>query len=199
MTPTETHDLMAPLLSAYELNMLDAEDRKQMANHICHCDECFETFYRFIPVNSGLLQIKKSETVKAPEVVQHRRWHWLLTAIMAMLLVMAFWLFRQSSKLQEEIMKGAAQIQLISPPNHQEVQSPVVFRWEEEPEAEFYKIYVFKNEIIFVEGEHVSSPQFEWVPPSTAKPGKYQWKVESYFSDGTRIRDSVTFAIKLEN
>ena len=115
MTPTETHDLMAPLLSAYELNMLDAEDRKQMANHICHCDECFETFYRFIPVNSGLLQIKKSETVKAPEVVQHRRWHWLLTAIMAMLLVMAFWLFRQSSKLQEEIMKGAAQIQLISP------------------------------------------------------------------------------------
>ena len=198
MTPTETHDLMAPLLPAYELNMLDAEDRKQMENHICHCDECFETFYRFTPVNSGLLQIKKSETIKAPEVVQRPKWHWLLTAIMAMLLVMAFWLFRQSSKLQEEIMKGAAQIQLISPPNHKEVQSPVVFQWEEEPEAEFYKIYVFKNEIIFVAGERVSSPQFEWIPPSSAKPGKYQWKVESYFSDGTRIRDSVIFAIKLK-
>jgi hypothetical protein len=112
---------------------------------------------------------------------------------------MAFWLFRQSAKLQEEIMQGAAQIQLLAPKNSSEVHPPVVFRWEEEPEAEFYKIYVFKNEIIHVAGERTNSPQFTWVPPDSVESGKYQWKVESYFSDGTRIRDSVTFAIKLKN
>jgi hypothetical protein len=198
MNVHETHESIAPLLPAYELNLLLPDERELIESHIRQCDECFESLYQFMPIRSSLLQMKHSETAKLPAITQRPRRQWLLAVVMAMLLVMSLWLIRQSSKLQQEIMQGAAQIQLQSPADKSEAESPVAFRWEDEPEAEFYKIYVFKNELIFVSGERVDSPEYLWIPPESAKPGKYKWKVESYFSDGTRIRDSVTFEIKLK-
>jgi hypothetical protein len=198
MNVYETHESIAPLLPAYELNLLLPDEREHMESHIRICDECFELFYQFMPIRSSLLRMKHSETAQLPVITQRVRWQWLLAVVMAMLLVMSLWLIRQSSKIQQEIMQGAAQIQLQSPADKSEVESPVVFRWEEEPEAEFYKVYVFKNEVIFIGGERVDSAEYTWIPSDAAKPGKYKWKVASYFSDGSRIRDSVTFEIKLK-
>jgi hypothetical protein len=195
---SDNHQAMAPLIPSYELGLLDQEERNQFEKHVRQCDECFESLYRFTPVSSSLASIRKLEIVKPGVTIQRPRWQWLLAVIMGMILIMAFWLIRQSSKLQDEIMRGAAQIQLLEPKDGSSVQAPVLLRWEEEPEAEFYKVYVFKNETMFVPGERANIPQYEWIPSADRKPGKYQWKVESFFSDGSRIRDSVTFSMKLQ-
>jgi hypothetical protein len=195
---SDNHQAMAPLIPSYELGLLEQDERNQFEKHVRQCDECFESLYRFAPVSSGLTSIRKLETVKPAVVIQRPRWQWLLAVIMGMMLIMGFWLFRQTSKLQDEIMRGAAQIQLLEPKDGTAVQAPVLLRWEEEPEAEFYKVYVFKNETMLVSGERTNIPQYEWTPPENVNSGKYQWKVESFFSNGSQIRDSLTFSMRLQ-
>jgi hypothetical protein len=197
MSP-DNHQAMAPLLPSYELGLLDHAERNQFEIHARQCDECFESLYRFAPINSALTSIRKLETVKPAVRIQRLRGQWLLALIMGTILIMGFWLLKQSSKLQDEIMSGAAQIQLLEPKDGSTVEVPVLLRWEEEPESEFYKVYIFKNETMLVPGERTNVSHYEWIPPNDVKPGKYQWKVESFFSDGSRIRDSVTFSIRLQ-
>jgi hypothetical protein len=85
----------------------------------------------------------------------------------------------------------------LQPTNGTEVSFPVEFRWEEEPEAEYYKIFVFRNAEMTVQGERTNIPVYHWNDAS-ADAGSYEWKVESYFSNGTRIRDSVTNKFELK-
>jgi hypothetical protein len=144
-----------------------------------------------------LHRIKEEKLKERAKRTPRANWQWLMTLIMALLLVMSFWIFTQSSKIQKEVMRGAAQIQLLEPANESEVKIPVMFRWEEEPEAEYYKIYIFRKAQMTVQGERVNIPLYHW-SNSSADAGTYEWKVESYFSNGTRIRDSVTNKFKLK-
>ena len=48
-----------------------------------------------------------------------------------------------------------------------------------------------------VQGERINIPVYHW-NDSSADAGAYEWKVESYYSNGTRIRDSVTNKFKLK-
>lgn len=189
---------MVPLLPAYEMNLLEDEDRNQVEGHVLQCNECFEALYHFAPVTAALHRMKEAKTTKRSVGQTRPRWQWLMTAIMALLLVMSFWIFRQSSILQKEIMRGEAQIQLLAPADDSEIMPPVVFRWEEEPEADFYKIYIFRKAAMLVPGERVDTPAYNWKAAGSAGAGTYEWKVESYFSDGTRIRDSVTNKFELK-
>ncbi len=192
MSIKESHELMAPLLPAYEMNLLKDKERDQVEGHVRQCNECFEALYHFAPVIAALQRMKEAKTTKRPGGRARPRWQWLMTAIMALLLVMSFWIFRQSSILQKEIMRGEAQIQLLAPADDSEITPPVIFRWEEEPEAHFYKIYIFRKKEMLVPGERIDTPAYDWKAASSAGAGTYEWKVESYFSDGSRIRDSVT-------
>jgi putative zinc finger protein len=190
-TPTESHEFIMPLLPAYELNLLEDDDRDEVETHVRKCNECFENLYHFSPISEGLRRFHQEKIVKRETRAPGTNWQLLMSLIMAFLLVISFWIFWQSSKIQKDVMRGAAQIQLLEPANEIEVRIPVIFRWEEEPEAEYYKIYVFRNGDMTVQGERINIPVYHW-SDSSAHAGTYQWKVESYFSNGTRIRDSVT-------
>ena len=197
MSAQESHEFIMPLLPAYELNLLEEDDRDQVESHVRICNECFENLYHFSPISLGLRRLNEEKIRKRKQRAPRSSWQWLMTLIMALLLVMSFWIFRQSSKIQNEVMRGAAQIQLLEPSNESEVTMPVIFRWEEEPEAEFYKIYIFRKAEMTVQGERVNIPVYRW-NDSLADAGTYEWKVESYFSNGTKIRDSVTNKFKLK-
>jgi hypothetical protein len=188
--PTESHEFIMPLLPAYELNLLEEEDRDEVESHVRKCNECFENLYHFSPVSEGL-RFHQDKIRKREKRAPRANWQWLMTLMMAFLLVISFWIIRQSSNIQKEVMRGAGQIQLLEPANGSEVKIPVVFRWEEEPEAEYYKIYIFRKAEMTVQGESVNIPVYRWNNTS-ADAGTYQWKVESYFINGTRIRDSIT-------
>ncbi len=197
MSTPESHEFIAPLLPAYELNLLEEDDRDQVESHVCKCNECFENLYHFSPISAGLRRINEEKIKKPATRAPRASWQWLMTLIMAFLLAISFWIFKQSSKIQNEVMRGAAQIQLLEPVNESEVRLPVVLRWEEEPEAEYYKIYIFRKAEMTVQGESVNIPVYHW-NDSSADVGTYEWKVESFFSNGTRIRDSVTNKFKLK-
>jgi hypothetical protein len=197
MSTQESHEFVSPLLPAFELNLLEESDRDQVESHVRRCDECFENLYHFAPISAGLRRINEEKIRKRAQRTPRSSWHWLMTLIMALLLVISFWIFTQSSKMQKEIMRGAAQIQLLEPANNGELALPVIFRWEEEPEAEYYQIYIFRKAEMKVQGERVNIPVYHWKDFS-AEAGTYEWKVESYFSNGTRIRDSVTNKFKLK-
>ncbi len=197
MNTPESHEFIAPLLPAYELNLLEGDDRDEVESHVCKCNECFENLYHFSPISAGLRRINEEKIKKPKTKAPRATWHWLMTLVMAFLLVISFWIFRQSSKIQKEVMRGAAQIQLLEPVNESEVTFPVVLRWEEEPESEYYKIYIFRKAEMTVQGERVNIPVYHW-NDSSADAGTYEWKVESYYSNGTRIRDSVTNKFKLK-
>jgi hypothetical protein len=199
MSTQESHDFILPLLPAYELNLLEEEDRDEVESHVRKCNECFENLYHFSPISAGLRRLNEQKIRKRQERAPRLRssWQWFMTLIMALLLIMSFWIFRQSSKIQKEVMRGAAQIQLLQPLNGSEVRIPVEFRWEEEPEAEYYKIFIFRNAEMTVQGERINIPVYHW-DNSSADVGTYEWKVESYFSNGTRIRDSVTNKFRLK-
>ncbi len=197
MSAQESHEFIAPLLPAYELNLLEEDDRDQVEVHVRKCNECFENLYHFSPISEGLRQLNEEKIRKREKRSPRSNWQWLMTLIMALLLIMSFWIFRQSSKIQKDVMRGAAQIQLLEPANESEVTLPVDFRWEEEPEAEYYEIYIFRKAEMTVQGERINIPVYHW-NDSSADAGIYEWKVESYFSNGTRIRDSVTNKFKLK-
>jgi hypothetical protein len=197
MSTPENHEFIAPLLPAYELNLLEEDDRDQVESHVCKCNECFENLYHFSPISAGIRRINEEKLKKPTTRTPRASWQWLMTLIMAFLLLISFWIFKQSSKIQNEVMRGAAQIQLLEPVNESEVRLPVVLRWEEEPESEYYKIYIFRKAEMTVQGERVNIPVYHW-SDSSADAGTYEWKVESYFSNGTRIRDSVTNKFKLK-
>jgi hypothetical protein len=197
MSAQESHEFIMPLLPAFELNLLEEDDREQVESHVRHCNECFENLYHFAPISAGLRRINTEKIKKHDKRAPRSSWQWLMTLIMAFLLILSFWIFTQSSKIQREVMRGAAQIQLLEPSNDKEVTLPVVFRWEEEPEAEYYKIYIFHKAEMKVQGERVNIPVYHW-KDSLVEAGNYEWKVESYFSDGSRIRDSVTNKFRLK-
>lgn len=197
MSVQENHEFIMPLVPAYELNLLKEDDRDQVESHIRLCNECFETLYHFAPVSASLRRINEAKIKKQSKRSPRASWQWLMTLIMALLLVMSFWIFTQSSKIQKEVMRGAAQIQLLEPSNESQVTLPVVFRWEEEPEAEYYKIYIFRKAEMKVQGERINIPVYHW-KDSSVDAGSYEWNVESYFSNGTKIRDSVTNKFKLK-
>lgn len=199
MSTQESHNFIVPLLPAYELNLLEEEDREQVESHVRKCSECFENLYHFSPISTGLRRLNEQRIRKREERTPRLRssWQWLMALIMALLLVMSFWIFWQSSNIQKDVMRGAAQIQLLQPSNESEVKFPVEFRWEEEPEAEYYKIFVFRDAEMTVQGERINIPVYIW-NDSSADAGNYEWKVESYFSNGTRIRDSVTNKFRLK-
>jgi len=199
MSTPESHEFVMPLLSAYELNLLEDDDRDEVETHVRKCNECFENLYHFSPISAGLRRLHEQKIRNREEQAPRLRSNWqlLMTLIMALLLLISFWIFWQSSKIQKEVMRGAGQIQLLEPANKNEVKIPVIFRWEEEPEAEYYKIYIFRNAQMTVQGERVNIPVYHW-SDSSADTGTYEWKVESYFSNGTRIRDSVTNKFNLK-
>ncbi|HEY7161071.1 MAG TPA: zf-HC2 domain-containing protein [Acidobacteriota bacterium] len=198
MSAQESHDFIMPLLPAYELNLLEEEDREEVESHVRKCNECFENLYHFAPISTGLQRLKEQRIRKREERAPRLRssWQWLMALFMAMLLVMSFWILRQSTNIQKDVMRGAAQIQLLQPSNNSEVRFPMEFRWEEEPEAEYYKIFIFRNAKMTVQGERVNIPVYHW-NDSSVDDGTYEWKVESYFSNGTRIRDSITNKFRL--
>ena len=197
MSMPESHEFVMPLLPAYELNLLEEDDRDEVESHVRKCNECFENLYHLSPVSEGLRRFHEEKIRKTEKPTPRAlNWQWLVALIMAFLLVISFWIFWQSTKIQKEVMRGAGQIQLLEPANNKEVKFPVIFRWEEEPEAEYYKIYVFRNAEMTVQGERINIPVYRW-NDSSADAGTYQWKVESYFSNGTKIRDSVTNKIQL--
>lgn len=189
--PSESHEFIMPLLPAYELNLLEDDDRDEVETHVRKCNECFENLYHFSPISEGLRRYHGEKIIKRETRPPRSNWQLLMALVMALLLVISFWIFWQSSKIQKDVMRGAGQIQLLEPADENEVRSPVIFRWEEEPEAEYYKIYIFRNAEMTVQGERINIPVYHW-NDSSADAGTYEWKVESYFSNGTRIRDSVT-------
>jgi hypothetical protein len=191
MSIPESHEFVMPLLPAYELNLLEDEDRDEVETHVRKCNECFENLYHFSPIGEGLRRFHQEKIIKRETQAPRSNWQLLITVTMALLLLISFWIFWQSSKIQKDVMRGAGQIQLLEPANENEVKIPVIFRWEDEPEAEYYKIYVFRNAEMTVQGERINIPVYHW-SDSSADGGTYEWKVESYFSNGTKIRDSVT-------
>jgi hypothetical protein len=197
MSTPESHEFVMPLLPAYELNLLEEDDRDEVESHVRKCNECFENLYHFSPVSEGLQRFHQEKIRKQEKRTLSSNWQWLMALIMAFLLAISFWIFWQSTKIQKEVMRGAGQIQLLQPTNGNEVNIPVIFQWEEEPEAEYYKIYIFRNAEMTVQGESINIPVYRW-NDSSADAGTYEWKVESYFSNGTRIRDSVTNKFKLK-
>src|SRR5262245_9196633 len=102
MSTPESHEFIKPLLSAYELNLLEEDDREQVENHVRKCNECFENLYHFSPISAGLRRIHEERSKKQTKRDPRSSWQWLMTLIMAVLLVMSFWIFTQSSKIQKE-------------------------------------------------------------------------------------------------
>src|SRR5262245_30660078 len=162
MSAPESHEFIMPLLPAYELNLLEDDDRDEVETHVRKCNECFENLYHFSPISEGLRRFHEQKIRKRETQAPRANWPMLMTLIMALLLVISFWIFWQSSKIQKEVMRGAGQIQLLEPANENAVKSPVIFRWEEEPEAEYYKIYIFRNAEMTVQGERINIPVYHW-------------------------------------
>jgi hypothetical protein len=193
---TQTHEQIRSVLAAYESGLLPAVEHREVEQHLLECDLCFESAYHYSPI-SDAIRNKRTQKQVVPQKSRRPVVQWLMMAVLAIFLGTGFWIIHKTSALRDELMRGGAQIQLLAPKFGQKISIPAEFLWEEEPEAAFYRIYIFSGPKKIVSGLQVNEPRY--LLSSRIEPGEYSWKVESFYSDGSRIRDSITNHFEIGN
>lgn len=185
------HEELAPLLAAYELNLLAAEDRQKFERHILECDLCFEDGYSFAPVIEHLKPAQRHLAAKTSS----RFFRFARMAVAACIVVFAaagYWIFRetQTGIDMEDRTRGENALQLITPAENQSLRSPVTFQWQSNSSARYYVIHIIREggaELTF----RAETNSFQWpIPPDPYSPGPYNWGVDACLSDGTVIAKS---------
>lgn len=183
-----SHEELAPLLAAYELGLLSAEERAKFERHIAECDLCFEDAYEFSPVSR---QLRNRAAGTSPRSTS-ASWRFVRLAVAACLTLFAatgYWIFKETTTVVDDQTRGAKSLELITPQENQLVTLPVTFRWKPNAAASYYVFHLMAADGTEIESSHLETNTYQWtlIAPTS---GRYTWSVQACLSDGTVIARS---------
>lgn len=192
-----SHEELAPLLAAYELKLLSPEDRARFEGHLIECDNCFEDAYSYSTVAEYFVEMRKRQ----PAVRRTKLLRIAPLAVAACLVIFAaagYWIFKETSGVQEMTTRGAKSIEILMPQENQLLSPPVLFQWRGNSSASYYLLRIWSGAGAQVISMRLEANSFRWVPSSTYSAGRYTWSVDACLSDGTIIAGSQPVAFTLK-
>jgi hypothetical protein len=190
-------------------------DKEKIIDHVTVCSYClqeFELMQGFVREEekatgdiASYLRTKAGSTRtpgKRPKIleillgsrVQARAlWRWAAASLSIIIITGLFLIGTKSFfKTPEDRERGRlpGQVQLISPIRGQKIETPLLFRWERTPNAEYYQLEIFDESLLPIwKSSRIEGVRYE-LPPQAAdliKQNKaYFWTITAWLIDGTK-------------
>jgi hypothetical protein len=190
-------------------------DKEKIIDHVTTCSHCLRKFDILLDLYRqkekavedivGLLRMKdRSAAIPgkrprilkilwSPRVQSLPFWKWaagfLFTAVITGLFLIGLkWLLRTPELRERGRLPG--QVYLISPVRGQKIETPLVFRWEATPSAEYYQLEIYDESLLPLwKSPRMGGVDYKLPPEATKiikKNKSYFWTITAWLLDGTK-------------
>jgi len=190
-------------------------DKEKVVNHMTDCSYCFQEFelwLSFLREQEKLLEdimdwlgtkdkaariqtngAKILWSLLTPRVRSRPLWKWAVGLLCSVVMIGLFFIGIKSLVMNPEFKergKLPGQIHLLSPVQGEKIRSPLVFRWEGTPRAEYYHLEIFDRTLLPVwKSPRVEGLRYE-LPSEAAefikKDEAYFWTITAWLKDGMK-------------
>jgi hypothetical protein len=175
--------------------------KKRIVDHISECSFCREEFMMMLELqqhDATSIKIESSTASYEPRHGASRAvrslghsslWQYASVLFGLSLVISSLFILVHQSDLSEVQRTGGSSIVLLYPKPGQSLSGPIVFRWQERLESEFYILELFDEALLPIwTSDKIRDAQIQ-IPPnvsSSLNPGKsYFWTVTAFSPDAT--------------
>jgi hypothetical protein len=191
-------------------------DKEKIIDHVTGCSFCLQEFElmqgfvreeekevrdiaSYLRTKDGSTRIpgKRSkilEILLGSKVQARALWRLAAASLFVIIIITGLFLIGTKTffRTSEDRERGRLprQVHLISPIRGQKIETPLLFRWEETPNAEYYQLEIFDESLLPIwKGSRIEGVYFE-LPPQAADLIKqntvYFWTITAWLIDGTK-------------
>lgn len=190
-------------------------DKEKIIDHVTGCSYCLQEFEllqgflreeekavediaSYLRAKDGSTRIpgkrpKILEILLGPRVQARPLWRLAAASLFAVIITGLFLIgIKSFFRTPEDKERGRlpGQVHLISPVRGQKVETPLVFRWEGTPSAEYYQLEIFDESLLPLwKSSRIEEVYYELSPQAAGiiKENKaYFWTITAWFIDGTK-------------
>jgi hypothetical protein len=176
--------------------------KTRLLDHVTNCSACFREFEAFLEIfraerhfigDVGNHLIFERARSRTRPVWKYAFVPITILIVIASILVTTKWL--DLAKKREERGRTAGQLHLLLPSPRKATRPPLIFRWEEIPQADYYTLEIFDDSLLpFWKSPRIDGSSFQvpaMIDNGMPKNRKYFWVLTAYLKNGTRVESSL--------